>query len=42
MTDALKDHKVTVGFEERPITNLHFAGDVGGLAGKEEELESRI
>ena len=38
MTDALEDHEGTVSIEGRTITNLRFADDIGGLAGKEEEL----
>ena len=36
MADALKDHEGTVSIGGR--TNLRFAGDLGGSAGKEEEL----
>ena len=32
MTDAVEDHEGTVS------TNLHFADDISGLAGEEEEL----
>ena len=38
MTDALKDHEGTVSFGGRTITNLHFADEIDGLAGEEEEL----
>ena len=38
MTDALEDHEDTVSTGGRTTTNL-FADDIGGLAGKEEELE---
>ena len=38
MTDALEDHEGTVSIGGRTITNLHFAGDIDGLAGEEEEL----
>ena len=38
MTYALEDHQWTVGIWDRIITNLHFADDINGLAGKEEEL----
>ena len=38
MTDALEDHEGTVGIGSRTITNLRFADDIDGLAGKEEEL----
>ena len=39
MTDALEDHEGTGG---RAITNLCFADDINGLAGKEEELEKLV
>ena len=38
MTDALEDHEGTVSTGGRAITNLHFADDIDGLAGEEEEL----
>ena len=38
MTDALEDHKGTVGIGGRAITNLRFADDINVLAGEEEEL----
>ena len=38
----LKDHKGTVSIEGRTITNLHFADDVDGLAGEEEELANLV
>ena len=38
MTDGLEDHEGTVSIEGRTITNLRFADDIDGLAGKEEEL----
>ena len=38
MADALKDHEGTVSIGGRTITNLRFAGDLGGSAGKDEEL----
>ena len=38
MTDALEDHEGTVSIGGRAITNLHFANDIDGLAGEEEEL----
>ena len=38
MTVALEDHEGTVSFEGRTITNFHFADDIYGLAGEEEEL----
>ena len=42
MTDALEDHQGTVSIGGRTITNLHFADDTDGLAGKEEELASLV
>ena len=42
MTDALEDHQGTVSIGGRTITNLRFADDIDGLAGKEEELESLV
>ena len=38
MTDAFEDHEGTVSIGGRTITNLHFADDISGLAGEEEEL----
>ena len=38
MTDALEDHEGTISIGGRTITNLHFADDIDGLAGEEEEL----
>ena len=42
MTDALEDHKGTVNIRGRAVTNLRFADDIDGLAGKEEELASLV
>ena len=42
MTDALEDHEGTVSIGGRTITNLRFAHDIDGLAGKEEELASLV
>ena len=42
MTDALEDHQGTVSIGGRTITNLRFADDIDGLAGKEEELKSLV
>ena len=42
MTDALENHEGTVKIGGRIITNLHFADDIDGLAGKEEELENLV
>ena len=38
MTDALEDHEGTVSIGGRTITNLHFADDIDGVAGENEEL----
>ena len=38
MTDALNDHEGTVSIGGRKITNLRFADDIDGLAGREWEL----
>ena len=42
MTDALEDHEDTVSIGGRTITNLHFADDIDGLAGEEEELAKLV
>ena len=42
MTDALEDHEGTVSTGGRTITNLHFADDIDGLAGEEEELANLV
>ena len=42
MTDALEDHEGTVSIGGRTITNLHFADDISGLAGEEEELAKLV
>ena len=42
MTDALEDHEGTVSIGGRTITNLHFADDINGLAGEEEELANLV
>ena len=42
MTDALENHEGTVKIGGRIITNLRFADDIDGLAGKEEELENLV
>ena len=42
MTDALEDHEGTANTGGRAITNLCFADDVNGLAGKEEELAKLV
>ena len=38
MTDALEYHEGTVSIGGRTITNFHFADDIDGSAGEEEEL----
>ena len=38
MTDELEDRESSVSIGGRTITNLHFADDIDGLAGEEEEL----
>ena len=42
MTDALEDHEDTVSIGGRTITNLHFADDIDGLAGEQEELANLV
>ena len=42
MTEALEDHKGTVNIGGRTITNLRFANNIDGLAGKEEKLASLV
>ena len=42
MTDALEYHEGTVSIGGRTITNLHFADDIDGLAGEEEELAKLV
>ena len=42
MTDALEDHEGTVSIGGRTITNLRFADDIDGLAGKEEVLANLV
>ena len=42
MTDALEDHKGTVGIGGRTITYLRFADDINGFAGEEEELANLV
>ena len=38
ISDTLEDQEGTVSIGGRTITNLHFADDIDGLAGEEEEL----
>ena len=42
MTDAVEEHEGTVSIGGRTITNLHFADDIDGLAGEEEELVNLV
>ena len=42
MTDALENHQGTVSIGGRTITNLHFADDIDGLAGDEQELVNLV
>ena len=42
MTDALKDHHVTVSIGKRAITNLRFANDIDGLAGEENKVANLV
>ena len=42
MTDALEDHEGTVSIGGRTITNLHFADDIDGLSGQDEELAKLV
>ena len=39
ITDALEDHEGTVSIRGRTITNFHFADDIDGLAGEEEQAK---
>ena len=42
MTDALEDQKGTVSIGGRTLTNLRFADNTNGLAGKEEEVAKLV
>ena len=42
MTDTLEDHEGTVSVGGRIITSLHFADDISGLAGEEEEVANLV
>ena len=42
MTEALNDYDGTVSIGGRNITNLRFADDIDGLAGREEELADLV
>ena len=42
MTAALNDHEGTASIGARSITNLRFADDIDGLAGREEELADLV
>ena len=41
-TDASEDHEGTVSIGGTTITNLHFADDIDGLAGEEEEMAKLV
>ena len=41
MSDVQEDHQQSAS-EAEHVTNLHFAEDIDGLAGKEEELASLV
>ena len=42
MMDALEEHQGTVSIGGTTMTNLHFADDIDGLAGSEQELKNLI
>ena len=42
MTNALNDHAGTVSIGGRNITNLRFADDIEGLAGREHEVADLV
>ena len=42
MTNTLEDHEGTVSIGGRTFTNLRFADDIDGLAGKEKELANLV
>ena len=42
MADALEDREGTVSIGDRTITNLRFADDIDGLAGRKEELVKSV
>ena len=42
MTDAFEDLKGTISIGGRTIINLHFADNIDGLAGEEEELTTLV
>ena len=42
INDTLENHEATVSIGGRTVTNLRFADDIDGLAGKEEELAKLI
>ncbi|KAK2162299.1 hypothetical protein NP493_1527g00015 [Ridgeia piscesae] len=42
MTDALNEHEGIVSIGGRNITNLRFADDINGLAGREEDLADLV
>ena len=42
MSDAMGDHEGTVSIGGRTISNFHFADDIDGLAGEEEEVAKLV
>ena len=42
MTRALENYNGTISTGGRQITNLHFADDIVGIAGEEEELTKLV
>ena len=42
MTDTLEDYEGTVSIGGRTIANLHFADDINGSVGEEEELANLV
>ena len=42
MADASEYHEGTVSIGGRTVPNIHFAGDIYGLAGEEEELAKLV
>ena len=42
LTADLEDHEGTISIGGRTITNLHFADDIDGLAGEEEEMANLV
>ena len=42
ITDALEDHQLTISIGGRVVSNLHFANDIDGLTGLQDELKELI